>query len=106
MSRFSHSRSRSVAISSRARASHRVCSRESLGGVENQLVSGIEPSVIASDSWLSLAHSITPSAGERPISKGTSECYRAERISSRVFLPETTPETALAILRTWFQRNA
>jgi len=27
-------------------------------------------------------------------------------MSSSVFLPEATPETALAILRTWFQRNA
>ena len=59
-----------------------------------------------SDSSFSMAHSINPSEGERPRSKGTSGFSRAERISSRVFLPETTPETALAILRTWFQRNA
>ena len=66
----------------------------------NQLVSGrAEPMI--SDVWgFSIDHSISPSEGARPRSTGTSGLSRAEWMSSVVFLPEATPEIALAILRT------
>ena len=66
----------------------------------SQLVSGREESMI-SDVWrFSIDHNISPSEGARPRSIGTSGLSRAEWMSSMLFLPEATPEIALAILRT------
>ena len=66
----------------------------------NQLVSGREESKISEVWAFSIDHRIRPSEGARPRSTGISGLSRAEWMSSMVFLPEATPDTALAILRT------
>ena len=66
----------------------------------NQLVSGREESKISEVWSFSIDHRIRPSEGARPRSIGIFGLSRAKRMSSMVFLPEATPDTALAILRT------
>lgn len=66
----------------------------------NQFVSGRVESIRFEVCGFSIDQSIKPSEGERPRSTGTSGLSSADWISSTLFLPEATPEIALAILRT------
>ena len=66
----------------------------------NQLVLGRVESIIFEVCRFSIDQSIKPSEGDLPRSTGISGLSSADWISSTLFLPEATPEIALAILRT------